>query len=41
MRQTVQSIFTETNFDKQVMMFTATLNEKMEGLASKFMKEVD
>ena len=41
MRQTVQSIFMETNFDKQVMMFTATLSEKMEGLAAKFMKDVN
>lgn len=40
MRRTVQDIFTKTNFDKQVMMFTATLNNKMEDLAGKFMKDV-
>jgi ATP-dependent RNA helicase UAP56/SUB2 len=39
MRQTVQKIFVETNHKKQVLMFTATLNEKITATAKKFMRE--
>lgn len=39
MRQTVQKIFTQTNHKKQVLMFTATLNEKMTETTKKFMRE--
>lgn len=40
MRQTVQDIFVKTNYNKQVMMFTATLDEKMKEICLKFLKEV-
>lgn len=40
MREDVQKIFIKTKPKKQVMMFTATLNEKMRDIALKFMKEV-
>eukprot|EP01120_Amphizonella_sp_Union-15-10_P014367 TRINITY_DN6939_c0_g1_i2.p1 TRINITY_DN6939_c0_g1~~TRINITY_DN6939_c0_g1_i2.p1 ORF type:complete len:438 (+),score=83.21 TRINITY_DN6939_c0_g1_i2:29-1315(+) len=37
MRKDVQRIFTNTPHDKQVMMFTATLNDEMKGICKKFM----
>jgi ATP-dependent RNA helicase UAP56/SUB2 len=40
MRGDVQEIFLKTKPKKQVMMFTATLNEKMKEVALKFMKDV-
>ncbi len=40
MRGDVQEIFLRTKPKKQVMMFTATLNEKMKEVALKFMKDV-
>jgi ATP-dependent RNA helicase UAP56/SUB2 len=40
MRSDVQEIFLKTKPKKQVMMFTATLNEKMKEVALKFMKDV-
>jgi superfamily II DNA/RNA helicase len=39
MRQTVQKIFLSTNHKKQVLMFTATLNEKITVTVKKFMRE--
>lgn len=41
MRESIQKIFLKTKPKKQVMMFTATLNEKMREICLKFMKEVD
>ncbi len=38
MREDVQKIFFKTHPKKQVMMFTATLNEKIKEVALKFMK---
>jgi len=38
MRQTIQKIFIETKHKKQVLMFTATLNEKIIETAKKFMR---
>jgi len=38
MRKTVQDIFKHTPKDKQVMMFTATLNQTMKDTAKKFMQ---
>lgn len=40
MRSDVQEIFVKTPPKKQMMMFTATLNEKIKEVALKFMKEV-
>ncbi len=40
MRNEVQKIFIKTNHKKQVLMFTATLNDKIKQIAKKFMKEV-
>ena len=39
MRQTVQKIYVQTNHKKQVLMFTATLNEKITVTIKKFMRE--
>lgn len=40
MREDIQEIFLKTKPKKQVLMFTATLSEKMREVALKFMKEV-
>lgn len=40
MRTTVQEVFVKANHNKQVLMFTATLNDKMKEICLKFMKEV-
>lgn len=40
MRKTVQDIFKHTPKEKQVMMFTATLNTEMRDTAKKFMQNV-
>lgn len=40
MRKTVQDIFKQTPKEKQVMMFTATLNNEMRETAKKFMQNV-
>jgi ATP-dependent RNA helicase UAP56/SUB2 len=39
MRSTIQSIFVQTNHKKQVLMFTATLNDKIRKVAKKYMKD--
>ena len=39
MRQQVQNIFLKTNLKKQVLMFTATLNDKIKVTAKKFVRE--
>ena len=40
MRSDVQEIFQNTPHDKQVMMFSATLNKEMRSLCKKFMQNV-
>ena len=40
MREDIQEIFLKTKPKKQVLMFTATLSEKMREVALKFMKDV-
>lgn len=40
MRETVQKIFIQTPHDKQVMMFSATLPEKIRPVCRKFLQNV-
>lgn len=40
MRNDVQEIFTKTKHKKQVMMFSATLNEKTREICKKYMRKV-
>ena len=40
MRNDIQKIFIQTPKDKQVMMFTATLNKEMKEIAKKYMHSV-
>lgn len=40
MRQDVQKIFKKTPHEKQVMMFTATLNDVIRPVCLRFMREV-
>ncbi len=40
MRSDVQSIFTQTPHEKQVMMFSATLNKEIRPICRKFMRNV-
>jgi len=40
MRSDIQEIFEKTPHDKQVMMFSATLNKEMRSLCKKFMQDV-
>lgn len=40
MRQDVQTIFQATKFEKQVMMFSATLSQAIRPVCKKFMQDV-